>query len=75
MKKHHESYEGRDQHYLVSASAISKKEKETLRKLVGTGTIQTYKFIKKAMMAESSAYTNGKTYYRSGLPSEVKDVF
>jgi hypothetical protein len=62
MNKHHESYEGRDHHYAISASTITKKEKETLRKLVGTGTMHTYKFIKKAMMAEPDEYVNGKRY-------------
>jgi hypothetical protein len=62
MNKHHESYEGRDQHYNIQASHITKAEKETLKKLVGTGTIQTYKFIKKQMMSETSAYVNGKRY-------------
>ena len=60
--KPHETYKARDNHYAISASTITKKEKEILRKLVGTGTIRSYKFIKKAMMAEPDAYCNGKRY-------------
>ena len=50
---------------MSESGVISKSERLTLKSLVGAGTIHSYKYIKKCMMAEGSGYINGKTYIRS----------